>query len=104
MEIHKLVQPMGPAGSAVLPDLWRTVLSAGLARSMTLTIGQAAHHLDVSESTLRNWVLRGQLEPIRRGAKPLRFHESDVLACAEQRMTDAQHRRLDALWARVLAV
>ncbi len=69
---------------------------------IVLTITEAAAQVGVSEATIRSWVMRGHLEPLRRGAKPLRFNEADVTACARARMTAADHDRLDALWAKVL--
>lgn len=70
---------------------------------MILTITQAAEQVGVTEATIRQWVVRGHLEPLRRGAKPLRFHEDALTVCATQRMSKAQHARLDALWTQVLA-
>ena len=70
---------------------------------MTLTIHEAARQVGVTEATLRKWVMRDYLTPVRRGAKPLRFREGDLLRCAEERMPLAEHDRLDTLWAKVLA-
>lgn len=69
----------------------------------TMPIDEAARQIGVSESTLRTWVLRGHLEPVRRGAKPLRFDEDALAEAVVNRMSKAEHARLDAMWAEVLA-
>lgn len=48
---------------------------------MILTTEEAAEWAGVSPSTVRSWVMRGHLTPLRRGAKPLRFRWSDVAEC-----------------------
>lgn len=45
-----------------------------------LTTRQAAIVASVAESTIRMWVHRGHLEPLRRGARPLLFDGQKVLA------------------------
>lgn len=50
---------------------------------MTVTTDEAAEIAGVDAATIRKWVMRGDLEPVRRGAKPLRFHYDDV--CRVQR-------------------
>ena len=54
----------------------------------------------VRPGTIRQWVLRGWLEPVRRGTRPLRFHDHDVAACAVQRRSKAERDRLDDLATR----
>ena len=68
----------------------------------TLPIDEAAEQVGVAEATLRKWVMRGYLEPVRRGAKPLRFDEVELARCAADRLSAAEHVRLDALWTRVI--
>ena len=71
---------------------------------ITLAISEAAIQCGVTEATIRKWVMRGHIEPVRRGAKPLRFDESALARCAAERMSSAEHARLDALWTQVLAL
>ena len=47
-------------------------------------------------ATLRDWVRRGYLEPIKRGVRPLRFHEHDVWRCERDRLTPAERADLMA--------
>lgn len=67
---------------------------------MTVTTNQAAELCGVSPVTIRRWVMKGWLTPIRPGAKPLRFHRGDVLRVHHHR---PHHHRLDTLWDTVLA-
>lgn len=60
---------------------------------MTVTIDEAATIAGVSVATLRKWVLAGDLEPVRRGARPLRFHYNDVARCQREHRTKAWQRR-----------
>lgn len=60
---------------------------------MTVTTEEAAEIADVSPITIRGWVLRGDLEPVRRGAKPLRFHYDDVARVQREKRSDAWRRR-----------
>lgn len=69
---------------------------------LVVTLDEAAEQLDVSPSTIRTWVLRGHLEPLVRGARPLRFRASAVWACAEARRSQAERNRIATLarrWA-----
>lgn len=64
---------------------------------MTVTTDEAARLAGVSPATVRSWVLRGLLRPVRRGARPLRFHPEDVWRCARDRMSRLESERLDTL-------
>ena len=60
---------------------------------MTLTTEEAATAAGVQPVTIRQWVMKGWLEPVRRGAKPLRFHYDEVARCQREHRTDAWRRR-----------
>lgn len=60
---------------------------------MTVTTEEAAQAAGVSPSTVRTWVLRGHLEPVRRGAKPLRFHYDDVARVQREHRSQAWRKR-----------
>lgn len=64
---------------------------------MTCTTGEAAVAVGVSEATIRQWVRRGHLAPVRAGAKPLRYLTQDVVECQAQRVSQAEQARLDTL-------
>ena len=67
-----------------------------------VTTDQAARLVGVTPATIRQWVTRGWLDPLRRGARPLRFHTTDVRAAADRGQRTAHHDRLDTLWSAVL--
>lgn len=69
----------------------------------TLTTSEAATLVGVSPLTIRSWMNRGYLRPVRANAKPVLFREGDVVECRYERMSQAEHDRLDTLWAEVLA-
>ncbi len=60
---------------------------------MTVTTDEAAEIAGVSIAQIRKWVLAGDLEPVRRGARPLRFHYEDVARVQRTRRTKAWQRR-----------
>jgi predicted site-specific integrase-resolvase len=69
---------------------------------MTVTTDEAATIADVSTATIRGWVLKGWLTPVRRGAKPLRFEYDEVARCQrEHRPTTWRARHAEAVerWA-----
>lgn len=45
---------------------------------MTVTTDEAAEIAGVDPAVIRKWVMRGDLEPVRRGARPLRFEYDDI--------------------------
>ena len=65
---------------------------------MTLTMIEAGELVDVSPFTIRGWVARGYLHPVRPNAKPLLFREVDVVTCHLERQSKTRHAQLDALW------
>lgn len=70
---------------------------------VTLTVEQAAALAGVTPATIRSWVRRGHLAPVRRHAKPSLFREADVIDCRYERMSRTEHETLDTLWTQVLA-
>ena len=64
---------------------------------MTLTTDDAARLVGRTPQCIRMWVMRGKLEPVRRGTKPLLFREGDVLDADEKATSKAEKRRLDTL-------
>lgn len=60
---------------------------------MTVTTNEAAAIAGLNPVTIRQWVLRGDLEPVRRGAKPLRFHYADVARVQREKRSETWHRR-----------
>ena len=70
--------------------------------ALIVTTPEAAAMANVKPGTIRLWVLRGRLEPLKRGARPLRFRASDVHQCIALSRSDAHRERLEALaqaWA-----
>lgn len=66
---------------------------------MTLTSQEAARTLGVGTGAVRMLVQRGKLTPIRRGARPLRFHAEDVVALRRDRLTAAERVEIDDMYA-----
>lgn len=60
---------------------------------MIVTTDEAAELAGVSTSTIRTWVMRGLLEPVRRGAKPLRFDYDKVAEVQLALRSEAWRRR-----------
>jgi excisionase family DNA binding protein len=56
---------------------------------VTVTTEEAAEIAGVSVSQIRKWVLAGWLNPVRRGARPLRFVYDDVAKCQMDHRTQA---------------
>lgn len=68
---------------------------------MTVTTEEAANIAGVSTATVRGWVLKGWLEPMRRGAKPLRFDYDEVARCQRDHRPatwDERHARAAEQW------
>lgn len=63
---------------------------------MILTTDEAALVAGVSPEVVRKWVQRGQLEPVRPGARPLRFREADVHQVRWQTRRDKEFLRRTA--------
>lgn len=70
---------------------------------MSLSTTEAAELVGVSPFTVRSWVARGYLRPVRPNAKPALYAEADVVECRYQRMSRAEHDTLDARWQQILA-
>ena len=69
---------------------------------MTVTTDEAAEIAGVTASTIRQWVVRGDLEPVRRGANPLRFRYDDVAACQRRKRPQTWRKRHAAMAQRWL--
>lgn len=66
-----------------------------------MTTDEAAALAGVDPAVIRKWVLRGDLEPVRRGAKPLRFRYDDVAAVQQAKRSKvwrARHADAVARW------
>ena len=68
---------------------------------MILTTDEAASELGVEPATVRSMVNRGEIAPLRRGARPLLFRFTDVVEAGARRLTNAQHDTLDRLAQRL---
>lgn len=60
---------------------------------MILTTVEAAEQAGVSPATIRSWVHRGHLKPLRANANPLRFRWADVADAQLRLRTPAWRRR-----------
>lgn len=60
---------------------------------MTVTTDEAANTAGVSPATIRSWVLKGWLSPVRRGAKPLRFDYDEVARCQREHRPETWRTR-----------
>jgi len=68
---------------------------------MTVTTDEAAEIAGIDPALIRKWVMRGDLEPMRRGAKPLRFRYDDVARVQREKRGkgwDRQHAEVRDLW------
>lgn len=63
----------------------------------TVTSAELAQRFGVGTSVVRDWVARGHIEPVRRGARPLKFRDDDVARFVRDRMGKAERERLDTL-------
>lgn len=61
---------------------------------LILTTDEAAAQVGVSPATIRKWVVRGHLEPLLRGAHPLRFFLLDVARCHRDRQPQSYFDQL----------
>lgn len=64
---------------------------------MTLTTEDLCREFGVAASSVRSWVERGWIEPVRRGARPLRFREDDVAVFRRERLPEQERERLRRL-------
>lgn len=70
---------------------------------MTLTTDEAAQQVGVKPSTIRRWVMLGELTPIRlsangNNANPMRFREEDVTGVAYSKANHKRHARMVQKW------
>lgn len=73
---------------------------------MILTTAEASEAFGIPEGTLRQWVLRGQLQPLQRGVKPLRFREEDVAEAIHARSPESEKqsvREAATRWSELVA-
>jgi predicted site-specific integrase-resolvase len=69
--------------------------------SLILTTDEAAEVAGVTAAVLRQWVVRGDLNPVRRGAKPLRFEYDEVARVQREKRPArwvARHAESVAQW------
>lgn len=69
---------------------------------MTVTTDEAAELAGVDPTTIRQWVIRGDLEPVRRGVKPLRFSYGDVARVQREKRPKAwrtRHAEAVTVWS-----
>lgn len=67
---------------------------------MSLTTTEAATRLHIGEPAVRQMVRRRQLEPLRRGARPLEFDEAEVERALQRQWREQQRRsQLGDAWA-----
>lgn len=71
--------------------------------AMTVTTDEAAQIAGVSPVTIRQWVVRGDLEPVQRGTKPLHFHYDDIARVQREKRPATWERRHAAARQRWLA-
>jgi excisionase family DNA binding protein len=64
---------------------------------MILTTDEAAAELGVSAARVRQFVMAGMLQPVRRGASPMRFRLDDVIDLQQRRRSATDQARLDML-------
>lgn len=60
---------------------------------MIVTTDEAAALAGVTPATIRQWVVRGHLQPIQRGTNPLRFNYDDVAACQHAKRPNTWRQR-----------
>lgn len=70
---------------------------------MTMTTSEAAAELGIGESGVRMLVRRGQLAPVRPGAKPLRFADAEVWRLQQLRARADERARVEAAYDTALA-
>lgn len=69
---------------------------------LVLTTEEAAEQVGVSPVTVRRWVMKGWLHPLRRGAKPLHFDLIAVARCHADHQSEAERQRNDTRWRQVV--
>lgn len=69
-----------------------------------VTTDEAAELAGVDPSTIRQWVARGDLQPLRRGVKPLRFDYAQVARVQRDKRPKSwlqRHAQAVATWERL---